>query len=116
MLLALMFHELATNAVKYGALSNAVGRIEISWSKVAERLAIDWIESDAPEFARPTRQGFGTKLLKLGLKQFQGRMETEFHPTGLRFKISLLMPETPIAADVVGQKSPSCFTRLGILR
>jgi two-component sensor histidine kinase len=116
MLLALMFHELATNAVKYGALSNSDGRIEISWRRVAQRLTIDWIEIDAPEFARPTHQGFGTRLLKLGLKQFRGRMDTEFHSTGLRFKILLLLPEEPSAAGVGGRESPTSFRRLGILR
>jgi two-component sensor histidine kinase len=107
MQLALMFHELTTNAVKYGALSNSDGRIDISWSEATQWLTIDWIESGAPEFTPPTHQGFGTKLLRLGLKQFLGRMETEFHSTGLRFKIFLLMPETSVRAHDIDQKTDS---------
>ena len=105
MVLALVFHELATNAVKYGALSNLDGRVEIAWSNAAQWLTVEWIELGAPEFARPARQGFGTRLLNLSLSQFQGRVETEFHCTGLRLKIMLLMPTTPVPASRIDRKT-----------
>ena len=68
---ALMLHELGTNAVKYGALANAHGRVEVSWSKrhAAEGVFLHfiWSEHDGPPVAPPERRGFGTRLIERGL-------------------------------------------------
>jgi two-component sensor histidine kinase len=65
---SLALHELATNAAKYGALSDRNGKVGISWTIVREgessRLKLKWQEKGGPQVAQPTRQGFGTALLK----------------------------------------------------
>jgi two-component sensor histidine kinase len=66
--LSLALHELATNAAKYGALSDRNGKVGISWTIVREgessKLKLKWQEKGGPQVAQPTRQGFGTVLLK----------------------------------------------------
>jgi two-component sensor histidine kinase len=69
--LALCFHELATNATKYGALSRAEGRVEIAWRRLAAaegpRLELTWTERDGPPVTPPARRGFGSRVLTGGL-------------------------------------------------
>jgi len=68
---ALAFHELATNAVKYGALSGPDGHVEFRWTTARNRgyrdLTIVWREHDGPPVSPPTRVGFGTRLIERGL-------------------------------------------------
>jgi len=90
--LALVFHELATNAAKYGALSVPQGRLTIAWKIRAGRLKIDWAEKDGPAVKPPSRRGFGAKLLQRALDPYHGRVERTFEPTGLACRISLTMP------------------------
>jgi two-component sensor histidine kinase len=98
--LALIVHELTTNAVKYGALSDSSGRIGVAWSIVASQLVLEWVESGGPQPTAPTRAGFGSKLLRSGVRQFQGTVDCRFESTGLRCKFSLTMPEEPKRATV----------------
>jgi PAS domain S-box-containing protein len=69
--LAVAFHELATNAVKYGAFSNNDGRIEISWVLVpdveGDQIALHWRERDGPTVTMPTHKGFGSYVIERGL-------------------------------------------------
>ncbi|WP_052002661.1 PAS domain S-box protein [Microvirga sp. BSC39] len=86
--LAMALHELATNAVKYGALSNEMGEIRITWavrpSADAPHFHLVWIESSGPPVVVPTRRGFGTRLIERSLAQeLQGRVQLAFEPTGL---------------------------------
>jgi PAS domain S-box-containing protein len=66
--LALGLHELVTNAAKYGALSNGMGNVKVSWSLIRDgiqsRLKLRWQESDGPAVVAPSRRGFGTSLLE----------------------------------------------------
>jgi two-component sensor histidine kinase len=94
-LLALIVHELTTNAAKYGALSSPSGRVTIAWSSVAGRLALEWVETGGPRATTPTRTGFGSKLLRASVKQFQGAVDCAFEPTGLRCRLSLTLPQEP---------------------
>jgi two-component sensor histidine kinase len=98
--LALIVHELTTNAVKYGALSGTSGRIGVAWSIVAGRLVLEWVESGGPQPTAPTRAGFGSKLLRSGVRQFQGTVDCLFEPTGLRCRFSLTMPKERKRATV----------------
>jgi PAS domain S-box-containing protein len=70
MMLAMALHELATNATKYGALSNAEGRVLIDWrpesSSRGERLRFRWREQGGPPVTPPVRHGFGTRLIEIG--------------------------------------------------
>jgi two-component sensor histidine kinase len=63
--LVLALHELCTNAVKYGALSSLLGRVEVSWSfdEFAHRVVIQWKETGGPAVSRPNRKGLGSNLL-----------------------------------------------------
>jgi two-component sensor histidine kinase len=92
-MLALMIHELATNAVKYGALSTPHGRVDIAWRKEERRLILDWDESGNLHLAPPSRKGFGTRLLHSAARAFHGSVETSFRPNGLCCRISLVLPE-----------------------
>jgi two-component sensor histidine kinase len=94
-LLALLIHELTTNAAKYGALSSPSGRVRITWSVIAGRLALEWIETGGPPAAEPARAGFGSTLFRSGVRQFQGTMERRFEPTGLYCAFSLVLPREP---------------------
>ena len=84
---ALVLHELATNAVKYGALSTPEGRVRISLTANEQgptpRLIIVWLEAGGPSVAKPTREGFGTKLIRSSLtSEFGASVTLEFSPEG----------------------------------
>ena len=93
--LALVVHELTTNAVKYGALSSPDGQIDIEWTDVSGQLTLEWVESGGPEPTPPTREGFGTSLLRSGARQFQGAVDSRFERTGLRCRLSLFVSKCP---------------------
>jgi len=82
--LGLAMHELATNAVKYGALSVPEGRVEVRWSADGGRLELVWRESGGPLVAKPARRGFGARLLEQGLAdELGGQVRLEFRPEGV---------------------------------
>ncbi|WP_296594788.1 HWE histidine kinase domain-containing protein [Phenylobacterium sp.] len=82
--LGLAMHELATNAVKYGALSTPEGRIEVRWAIDGARLELTWRETGGPPVARPARRGFGARLLEQGLaEELGGAVRLDFRPEGL---------------------------------
>lgn len=87
-------HELATNAAKYGALSNEEGTIEIDWkldgSEVSgQRLLLDWIERGGPEVKKPSRNGFGSTVIDQILEaSVDGEVTLEWPPTGLVCHVS----------------------------
>ncbi len=90
--LTLAFHELATNATKYGALSVPVGSIGVNWrvtlsAKGCRQVELLWRERDGPLVLPPDRQGFGSHLLEHGLKQFGGVLRLDFQPSGLECQI-----------------------------
>jgi two-component sensor histidine kinase len=91
-ILALVLHELATNAAKYGALSIPQGRLAISWQTCGRTVDIDWLESGGPPVRAPSRQGFGGKLFQSALDPYHGRVHCEFEPIGLKCHISLTLP------------------------
>jgi two-component sensor histidine kinase len=83
--LALIFHELATNAAKYGALSAEAGRIEIDWlARDAGELVIVWTERGGPSVLEPQREGFGSSLIKTTItSQFAGSIARTWRHDGL---------------------------------
>jgi two-component sensor histidine kinase len=89
---ALALHELATNAAKYGALSNESGRIELTWSIADDggkaHLRLIWREVGGPAVSPPTRRGFGSTMIERSLKSyFRGDARMEYLPEGLQFQI-----------------------------
>lgn len=91
-MLALIFHELTTNAAKYGALSVTHGTIELAWRNCDGRVEFDWVESGGPQPAASRRQGFGTTLLRKGLRRFDGSVDIEFTRGGLHCRFALALP------------------------
>jgi two-component sensor histidine kinase len=107
--LALIFHELTTNAAKYGALSAAGGRVALSWIRHHDRIDFDWVESGGPAPAAARREGFGTTLLRKGLRQFDGAVEMSFAAGGLHCRLSLALPrpQQEATVDIVPDRPPS---------
>lgn len=87
--LSLLLHELSTNAVKYGALSNTVGNVDVSWNlvgnDVSRSLRFRWHEQGGPMVKEPSRQGFGSLLIR---STFQNA-RLDYEPTGLRCEIEM---------------------------
>jgi two-component sensor histidine kinase len=93
--LGLVFHELATNAAKYGAFSRPEGRLEVSWRVKDARLTLTWREFGGPTVVTPDRKGFGSRLIERSLEgQLGGGAHLDFAPAGLICRIEL-----PLAAD-----------------
>jgi two-component sensor histidine kinase len=90
--LALVFHELATNAAKHGAFSSAQGMLQVSWTAEQGFLAVTWDETEGPAVQAPNHSGFGTKLLKSALVPFQGTVDLQFLRTGVRCTMRCKIP------------------------
>jgi len=91
--IALLVHELATNAAKHGALSSAVGYLSICWSVENKTLNLEWRENGGPAVKQPTHRGFGLRLLSGALDQFNGSVETIFEKSGLICKMKAPLSE-----------------------
>jgi two-component sensor histidine kinase len=82
--IAMALHELATNAAKYGALSNESGRITLAWRVDGATLRLEWREHGGPPVTAPTRRGFGTRLIERGLSaELGGEVRLAFEPDGV---------------------------------
>jgi two-component sensor histidine kinase len=90
--LALIFHELATNAGKYGAFSSARGLLQVSWSVTDGRLNIAWDETEGPPIVTVGEPGFGTKLLQSALKAFDGKTEITYLKSGVHCTMQCRIP------------------------
>jgi two-component sensor histidine kinase len=89
--LAMALHELATNAVKYGALSQASGSVRVEWRVFSreeeQRFRLCWRETGGPPVCKPAREGFGQKLLRRLLGSALSAQPTiEYAPEGLRYR------------------------------
>jgi len=90
--LALIFHELATNAGKYGAFSSPRGLLQVSWSVSGGRLNLTWDETEGPIVENVGAAGFGTKLLQSALRAFDGKTEIGFLKTGVHCTMQCRIP------------------------
>ncbi len=82
---SMVIHELVTNAVKYGALSNAKGALDIVWVVKGGLFQFEWAERDGPKIEVAEQDGFGYVLIKGQVEaQLEGRLETDFRPEGLK--------------------------------
>jgi PAS domain S-box-containing protein len=86
--LALMIHELATNAAKFGALSAAAGHVAVTWQietlAGGPQLRLSWVESDGPPVVQPSRKGFGTRLIERAFAgTVAGDVALDYQTTGL---------------------------------
>ncbi|RYJ02816.1 MAG: PAS domain S-box protein [Acetobacteraceae bacterium] len=88
--LAMVLHELATNATKYGALSAPGGCVRVTWSvdPADEVLLLNWVETGGPPVpGLPARLGFGSRVLEATLQQLGGSAASEWHATGLAYRL-----------------------------
>ena len=86
---ALILHELVTNAHKYGALCTPAGTVSLSWKMERDRLLIRWTESGGPRVSEPTRRGFGTALIERSLKAEGGLASVSYEETGVCWTMTL---------------------------
>jgi two-component sensor histidine kinase len=92
--LALIFHELATNAAKYGAFSATRGFLQVSWTVSEDRLNVTWDESEGPVIENIGPAGFGTRLLNSALRSFDGKTEIVFLRSGIHCTLQCRIPTT----------------------
>jgi two-component sensor histidine kinase len=86
---SLILHELVTNALKYGALSVAKGRVGIRLDWVASVLTFAWQESGGPEVSEPSSSGFGSRILGAFAKSFCRNVESKYEPGGFRYTLQI---------------------------
>ena len=96
--LSIAFNELATNAVKYGALSNAVESILIGWTMetapAGKRLLLNWTEKGGPQVTPPAHKGFGSRVLERGLThELEGTVHLDYRPDGLVCTMDIPLPK-----------------------
>jgi PAS domain S-box-containing protein len=96
--LSIAFNELATNAVKYGALSNAAGSILIGWTMetapAGKRLLLNWTEKGGPRVTAPAHKGFGSRVLERGLThELEGTVHLDYRPDGLVCTMDIPLPK-----------------------
>lgn len=99
--LGIAFHELATNAVKYGALSNDVGSVQITWAVEmppgGDRLVLRWQEKDGPPVKPSSRRGFGSQVIERGLAhELAGTAQLDYPPDGVSCTISIPVPSVTL--------------------
>jgi PAS domain S-box-containing protein len=87
LLLAMVLHELGTNAIKYGALSDEKGRVSLTWDLAdgakGKCIRLRWREADGPYVQPPQRKGFGSTLIERALESESGKAHIEFAPSGV---------------------------------
>jgi len=87
---AIILHELATNAAKYGALSMPAGQVHLQWLHRADgQLVLTWTETGGPTVQTPSRQGFGSRIISQLIDQQQGQTQFDWRPEGLVCEITL---------------------------
>lgn len=102
--LVMILHELTTNAAKYGALSKAHGRLDVTWrldgKDGSKQVRLHWIETDGPRVEQPSRAGFGTGLIERSAAyELHGGARLEFREDGLRCELSFPWEEIPSPAE-----------------
>jgi PAS domain S-box-containing protein len=87
--IGLALHELATNAGKYGALSVAAGRVDVSWSTEDDTFALRWTERGGPPVSVPKQRGFGTVVITtMAERSLDGKINLDYPPSGLTWRLT----------------------------
>ena len=93
LLLAMVLHEMGTNAIKFGSLSNDTGTVDVAWDVVhgpdGRRVKLVWTERGGPPVAPPERKGFGSRMIEHAIRGEQGISEFVFDPEGLICRIDM---------------------------
>jgi PAS domain S-box-containing protein len=103
--LSLVLHELATNAVKHGALRVSGGRVRINWNIAFQadggrHMTLLWCESQGPAVTPPTRAGFGSRLISSAFSRQQGEARVKFEPGGLECALTLNLLDEEAPSDI----------------
>jgi two-component sensor histidine kinase len=87
--IGLAIHELATNAGKYGSLSTAMGRVDVSWGIANGTLTMRWTEREGPPVSVPQRRGFGTTVMEtMTERSVDGAVDLDYAPSGLTWRLA----------------------------
>lgn len=122
--IALVLHELTSNAAKYGSLSQPDGRVALTWELLSDGLHFKWLEKDGPTVSLPTKKGFGSSIIENAIPyEFGGVASVEFDPAGLIADFTLPLSEielsTPISSLAVGSSMlgvKSAVSKVGLKR
>ena len=98
--LAMTLNELCTNTIKFGALSNANGRVEIVWTidEQKQRMRLTWTERGGPSVQHPTRRSFGTRMMQSLGQQLNGAVHLSYDPTGFVYLLDVPLRSLVAAA------------------
>ena len=98
--LALALHELSTNAVKYGSLSQAAGRLELHWTLEPDEIVVTWRETGGPAVQKPSQTGFGAKIITSSIeRQLEGKVSFDWRPEGLFCELRAPRRQSPESAS-----------------
>ena len=98
--LAMVLHELATNAAKYGALASPKGRLQVKWARTKDRLELRWAERGVSGVKTPRTSGFGTKIMRASIeRQLHGELAQEWKRDGLRCTIRVSPAEVLVGVE-----------------
>ena len=112
-IIALVLHELATNAAKYGALSDAAGKVSLNWQCEHGKLSVQWEEIGGPPVSPPTTRGYGTKVITASIQQqLSGAATFDWRPVGLTFTMSISIGDASTAAKKPARKPRSGSARV----
>jgi PAS domain S-box-containing protein len=106
--IGLALHELATNAGKYGALSNDSGHVDIAWEAAGDTLTMGWTERGGPPVSAPQQRGFGSIVIEaMTERSIAGEVHLDFAPSGITWRltcpaVNALEPEKPAVAETPG--------------
>jgi two-component sensor histidine kinase len=108
--LGLILHELATNAVKYGALSREGGLVGLAWetapAESGRRVVLEWREEGGPEVEKPARDGFGSQLIRQVATQFRAELDIDWRRQGLVARLSMDVPSPEAARAAPSGSAP----------
>jgi len=112
--LALMLHELGTNAIKYGSLSKPQGTVAIAWMVDNGVLRLRWVERGGPPVSAPTSRGFGMTLIEQSAKGEGGDAHLSLEAEGLTWEITLPLPRSTLSKGPRAARSAMAGTGEGV--
>ncbi|WP_428032472.1 response regulator [Ancylobacter sp.] len=105
--LALILHELATNALKYGAFSQASGRVALDWSVEGEQLRLRWKESGGPPVQTPVKRGFGSTLIDSSMKSDGGTAAVSYRSDGVEWNLLMRLDRAQEPMAEMASRAPA---------
>ena len=109
--LAMILHELGTNARKYGALSTAHGQVVLNWTVDDDKLCLSWVERGGPAAKAPTKRGFGTTLIERSAKAEDGAAHASYRADGVAWEITFPLPQLQLLNGA--ERLPAAIVQTG---